>query len=79
MDEQVNQTPNQTNCQIIKICKVVSCVLLNTKRYGLWRCVLGLCRSWSDRGVGFAVLVKRLYLQQLGHKTLRYFRMTQTK
>jgi len=39
----------------------------------------GLVQILIRSGVGFAELVKRFYLQQLGYKTFRYFRMTQTK
>ena len=72
-------TPVETNCHTIHIHKAVSCVWLKAERYWLWRCAVGLCRSWSDLGVGFADFVKRLCLQQPGHKTLRYFRMKQSR
>jgi hypothetical protein len=39
-------------------------------------CALDLCGS-SYREMGFAEMVKKLHLPQLGDKTFRYFKMTQ--
>ena len=58
----------KTNCQITHIHKVVSCVWLKTWRYWLWRSALGLCRSWSDLGMGFADFIKRLFFNNLDIK-----------